>query len=558
MPIQSPIHSFVDFENRITNFALPSYKAQMAFQFLFSSDMNVPRTGTVDIYAGNDLQNATLFQLTAAVTDYCYWGKIAGLDFDADLPFYVFEGEIIPEGTYTTMQELFDALAAVGFNTTNDTTFLQCCSENLQDYTIGTDKGDITITFYRGLEYVEITNDQETDFATAGIAVEDCYCVAVIIPDVDDPVFSNLFRRKNDTTWMTFVSYGNNEDVYDFHYPNNAVLNRNWLPLYQRKPKYPETRKVYIKSDKSYKTLSASIEKEYENLVEFMPDEFHDRLVVALSHDNIHFTSSKIDADVFKKGDYNIEWGEDDTLESAQAIFVVNAQFEGRNSNCEQRPACVALPDPVECIDATIDEITLPDGAVGEAYDQTITLHGSGPFTLSDITKPAWVTLTVVGSTVHVTGIPDPADEDTAVEISFTVNNCGEATPEFSGSIDVTNGTHWLPKEDEEVEDPDLEDFENIQITGENDEEVTVEVTGYTNDFGGTITFNGTPVTALGQTFSITLDGTGISSVIEVQLTGADPGPGHAYGMLAQFTITVASGGVIGSPDVYQISKSFS
>jgi hypothetical protein len=557
MPIQSPIHSFVDFENRITNFALPSYKAQMAFQFLFSSDMNVPRAGNVEVYVGDELQTATLFQLTATVTDYCFWGKIAGLDFDADLPFFVYEGEIIPEGTYTTLQELFDALAGVGFNTTDDTTFLQCCSENLQDYTIATDKGDITIAFYRGLEYVEITNDQETDFNSAGVAVEDCYSLAILIPGIDDPIFSNIFRRKNNTTWLTFVSYGNNEDVYDFHYPNNAVLNKNWLPLYQRKPKYPETRKVYIKSDKSYKTLSASIEKEYENLVEFMPDEFHDRMVVALSHDNIHFASSKIDADVFKKGDYDIDWQENDTLESAQAIFAINIQFEGRNSNCEQRPACVALPEPAACIDVAFEEVSLPDAVVGEAYSVTIALTGSGPFTLTDVTKPAWVTIDIVGADIHITGIPDPGDEGTGVEISFTVNNCGEATPSLSDTIDVINGTHWLDAGEEEVEDTDNQDYENIQIRGVAGEDVTVTVTNYVNGRGGTITFDGTTVTGISQTFPVTLDGSGLSPVIEVHIDG-DPGGPAPSAMLAQFTITSATGGTIGSPDVYQISKAFS
>ena len=64
MALENPIHSFVDFENRLSNVVLPAYMAQLAFQVKFSSDMNVPRTGSIRVYAGNAARNAKLFGLS--------------------------------------------------------------------------------------------------------------------------------------------------------------------------------------------------------------------------------------------------------------------------------------------------------------------------------------------------------------------------------------------------------------------------------------------------------------------------------------------------------------
>ncbi len=566
MPVQSPIHSFVDFENRLSNVVLPAYQAQFAFQFLFSSDMDIARASTLHIGAMVPGSLSTLF-MTADIVDVCYWGKIAGLDFDADLPFIVEDYQIIPAGEYSTVQQLLDALAAVGFNTSDDVVFLQCCTENIQDYTIATDKGDITITFYRGLVYADLTpyaTDNESNFELSGIKVGDCYQLTVHISD--NIAFSNRFQRTRNTNYLTFLSYYNNEDAYDFHYPADYLVNKLWLPLYVRNPVYNEERKIYRKSNKTYKVQFATIEKQWDVVTDWFCDKLHDRLSVALAHDHIHFYATAnqrqfaIDEDVFKKDEYAIEWQAEYVPGSeitAPAKFKILQVFAGRNSNCERRPVCMALPEPPVppgCVDVSIEEAGLPDVYAGDAYDETIALTGTAPFELADIVKPAWLTIEIDGSNVHLYGTPTEEDVAEDVEISFTVTNCESGNDAFSDSIEVKGGTYWTEPLTTEGDDEYYQ--ETIQIKGPPGANVQITVDAYTNPYSGTIMIDASVVTAIGNTFNYTLDGSGLSPVITLRLEeGTDPG--IPYGMLCEWTITSVDIGPIGTPASRQISKAF-
>lgn len=202
--------------------------------------------------------------------------------------------------------------------------------------------------------------------------------------------------------------------------------------------------------------------------------------------------------------------------------------------------------------------IVLPDARVGVSYEQFLYLSGDQPITIDNIVAPTWmaVGLNIDGDAVRLFGTPESDDEAEDVTVSFDLHNCSGETLSFLDTIDIANGTHWTGMTVVNEDDSHVE--ESITIQGEADEEIVVTVVlPYSNDFGGTITFNGLPVTALGNTFNITLDGTGSSGAIAVVLTGG-VAVGHPYGMNATFEITSASGGDIGSPNKYEISKAFS
>jgi hypothetical protein len=550
MPVQSPIHSFVDFENRI-NTVLPAYKSQLSFQLLFSSDMEVPIDGTVQTYIGKADKTATVFPWTATVYDVCFWGKIVNIDADADFPIMVHSGQIIPANTYETFDELLAALQAVGFNAIAQT-FLQCCVENLQNYTIAFTTGYSTskalnINFFRGLIYIDgSANDQEADFNTNNIKINQCYTIAIGDPQNDDihivsqtagatseytvvfdgtlrngdeidfsltdgtgnlnfgeiasigttldillaaveaeltltgfpytlvghtlhiqprsgtitgnttvtvanptisvAAYSNVFLRVASAKQLTFLTYYNNEDGYDFHYPADYLINRLWFPFYFSKPAYPVSRKIYRKSNKDYRVLSSTIEKQLTALTDYFKDEIHDRLIVALEHDHKHVFSDDVnyavDQDIFMNSDYQINWPDRDYPDmpvEANATFKVLQVFAGRNSNCEKRPVCIALPVPDTgggdgCVAVTITATTLEDATAGIAYSQDIPLNGTAPFWISAIVKPAWATVAVIGTNVHVSGTPP--GPGTAETISFTASNaCGNA--DFSQDINI-------------------------------------------------------------------------------------------------------------------------
>ena len=94
--------------------------------------------------------------------------------------------------------------------------------------------------------------------------------------------------------------------------------------------------------------------------------------------------------------------------------------------------------DAAPCIDVSfIQSPELPVAEEGEPYSHVINLSGTAPFTLSGITKPAWMTIAIVGSTVELTGTPPAPGNDVVVE--FTVENCTTGSQDFAGTIDILN-----------------------------------------------------------------------------------------------------------------------
>jgi hypothetical protein len=96
---------------------------------------------------------------------------------------------------------------------------------------------------------------------------------------------------------------------------------------------------------------------------------------------------------------------------------------------------------PAPCIAVSFtQDAELPPATEDEAYEHIINLSGTAPFSLSGITKPAWMTIAIVGSTVEITGTPTTGDVDEDVPVAFTVENCTSDDQAFVGTIDVLAG----------------------------------------------------------------------------------------------------------------------
>jgi hypothetical protein len=129
----------------------------------------------------------------------------------------------------------------------------------------------------------------------------------------------------------------------------------------------------------------------------------------------------------------------DDTLSGTGSyIFEVTPQCNGVSGTAGTGGynACTAV--------GTITH-SMPDAYAPVPYTDTITLTGTAPFTLTDIVKPAWLTIAVSGNNINFSGTPAVSDVGTGVAVSFTVHNCGSASTSFSDTIDVIdaegNGT---------------------------------------------------------------------------------------------------------------------
>lgn len=84
------------------------------------------------------------------------------------------------------------------------------------------------------------------------------------------------------------------------------------------------------------------------------------------------------------------------------------------------------------------DGFALPDARSGIPYFVSIPLAGAAPFVIDGSSLPAWLTATIVGSTLQLTGTPADGDVDTGITVSVDVCNCsGYACDAVEDLIDV-------------------------------------------------------------------------------------------------------------------------
>lgn len=100
------------------------------------------------------------------------------------------------------------------------------------------------------------------------------------------------------------------------------------------------------------------------------------------------------------------------------------------------KPVGGVEPEPV-CTPVEAITDTLPDGLIFQPYSKTIFLTGTQPFVVTNITKPAWMTVTNSTNSITLSGTPTALGTQS---VSFDVTNCGD-TVSFSDSFEVLTGT---------------------------------------------------------------------------------------------------------------------
>lgn len=93
--------------------------------------------------------------------------------------------------------------------------------------------------------------------------------------------------------------------------------------------------------------------------------------------------------------------------------------------------------DAVPCEGVEAPDFNLDGANTGSAFTQTVILTGSLNFTLSNITKPSWMTIQIDGYNLNFSGTPSFSDAGTDIPVNFNVSNdCGLI--EVFKTIDVT------------------------------------------------------------------------------------------------------------------------
>lgn len=109
-----------------------------------------------------------------------------------------------------------------------------------------------------------------------------------------------------------------------------------------------------------------------------------------------------------------------DFLSDKNAVFDIGATAPP--------PSCVAP--------AIVGSPSLPDGTALSSYSYSFTVTGSTPFSITNVTKPAWMNISASGNTIFINGLIGTGDTGSNIPVSFDINNtCGTVT--FSDTFDV-------------------------------------------------------------------------------------------------------------------------
>lgn len=112
--------------------------------------------------------------------------------------------------------------------------------------------------------------------------------------------------------------------------------NRIRLPLYLKTPQFPTEANRFRLSNGDSKTLSVTIRKEYNLVTDYLSEQLHQRLVIALNHDDVSIEGDRYVGGVSVNGEYEITYPDflDYPLGQA-AVKIQVTPFDFTNDNCQ-------------------------------------------------------------------------------------------------------------------------------------------------------------------------------------------------------------------------------
>ena len=131
---------------------------------------------------------------------------------------------------------------------------------------------------------------------------------------------------------MSVIKYRCNEDAFGFPFSVGGYVCAA-LPILLSAPGYSQSDETYTKLDGEIVTLFSQARKEWSGETEYLPEELHDKIMVALMCDEVFINERK----VVKSGQYSVDWKNYDKLpngvKTAKATFTVEENMVSRNSN---------------------------------------------------------------------------------------------------------------------------------------------------------------------------------------------------------------------------------
>lgn len=149
-------------------------------------------------------------------------------------------------------------------------------------------------------------------------------------------IYSNLLINDPQAD-ISNVKYLCKEDAFGFVFgkteDDKDIYIQQTLPIRLHSPQFKQEDKIYTKRNGEQVVLFANITKEYEGETDYIPMEWHEKILVALSCDEVYINGER----VTKSGSYDIDHENYTTSDCGtkllRATFKVTTNVTQRNSN---------------------------------------------------------------------------------------------------------------------------------------------------------------------------------------------------------------------------------
>lgn len=165
------------------------------------------------------------------------------------------------------------------------------------------------------------------------VAPNECFRIKIYDDEEGVEYYSNLLRRyENPKGEFALLSYTCDTETFDLPFTTSRPV-RQWLPIWLNKPAYNQKDEIYEKLSGERVVLYATINKELNAQTDYIPESWHERIVLALSCDDVRVNGVKLT----KSDNYDIDW--DNHTENhcgvwlARATWKMAANVTSRNSN---------------------------------------------------------------------------------------------------------------------------------------------------------------------------------------------------------------------------------
>ena len=218
------------------------------------------------------------------------------------------------------------------------------------------------------------------------------------------------------------------------------MLNRIRLPFYLSKPQYPAEEDIYLKGNGVRVVLKSIVSKVMEGRTDYMPYKLHERLTIALRHDEVNVESEDFTGSIRMSGAYDIAWIEFLNYPVAPANFkAFEEEFVARSNKCDICDPAGNLTLENDAFESNLDEGT--EYSINVAANDEICCDSPVFSILSfDIDYVDTIDITQLGVVTLTLKAPlDSAPDKLLFTYKVTCGNGQEATADVYATVEGSN-----------------------------------------------------------------------------------------------------------------------